>query len=130
MFTIFLVSLIVIFLMLLMKAYEVSYQRRSFSAKILSRFDHILAKQYRASLDSYDRGREWTLMFLREELPKQSREAATLLRTVMYDKYRSILPNIRGMRVLRPSREASPFLRDIRDHKEKSGKGRIEDSLE
>jgi hypothetical protein len=127
MLTLFAASLMVIVLMLSVKVYEVSHNRKSFTSRIFSQFDPGLDKRYRASLEFYDRRREWALLFLRHELPRHSRDVFTLLRDSVYDKYRSVLPNIRGMRVLRSNREASPFLQDIKNHKEREGVGRIEE---
>ena len=125
--SLFVISLSGLVALLGTKMYEVSRQKQTFAGKALSRFDSTVQENLDLSKDVYEKQMNRVESFVKEELPKQTKETMVLVRDSAKKKYSSLFPNIRGVRTFRTARDASLFLQDISKERERDGKGRIED---
>lgn len=71
--------------------------------------------------------KEKTILYLKNELPKHAKSILIQTKRGIEEKYATILPNIRGNKVLNKNGKVSEFLKDITKHKEENGGGRIEE---
>ncbi len=124
--TIFLVSLGAILLMLLVKLYEVKRQKESFIKKVLSRFDKELEEKYQKTLNSINKVWQERVVTSIGSSPQYARSLREKLSTLIENTYNSSLPNIRGTIKFAENQKLSLYLKEIYEHKEKNGKGRIE----
>lgn len=110
------------------KMYEVAHQKETFATKALSRFDNTVEEKLSNSKEIFEKKKRRVESFVKEELPKHTKDTMVLFVETAKKKYESLFPNIRGVRKFRTERNASPFLRDISSERERDGKGRIEES--
>jgi len=123
----FVISFLGIVTLLGFKMYEVAHQKETFATKALSRFDGRVEEKLTTSKELFESKKSRAESFLKEELPKHTKDTMVLIAETAKKKYGSLFPNIRGVRTFRTERNASPFLRDISSERERDGKGRIED---
>ncbi len=127
--TIFIVSFVGIATLVVIKMYELKRQSTTVVTKKLSEYDEQVTSQIREVQGMSQEGLDKASTFVRNELPRKALENATLLKGAIKEKYQTILPNIRGIRVLSQKGKVSQFLQDIQHDRDRVGKGRIEDFL-
>ncbi len=125
--TLFALSFLGIVTLLGFKMYEVAHQKETFATRALSRFDERVEEKLSTSKELFESKKNRAESFIKEELPKHTKDTMVLIAETAKKKYDSLFPNIRGVRTFRTERDASSFLRDISSERERDGKGRIED---
>lgn len=123
----FALSFFGVFGMILVKVYENSRRRRIFLSQSLSRFDVKVQEKIETMRLNIDRYLHKFNSLVREDIPKYSRYSFFVARKTVKEKYDTLIPNLRGNRVLRKNGDVSSFLKDIAKHKQEQGAGRIED---
>ncbi len=122
----FSLSLVVIVTMITIKWYEIKKQKEGGLSRVLARFDRPLEKYYEDILRRCEHVWDKVVLDGAEGAPKYFKEVSLRMFRFLSEKYNSALPNIRGTRKFRGDKDASLYLRDIHQHKEQNGKGRIE----
>jgi len=115
--------------MLFLKVIENKRKRKDVLSQFLSSFDTLVNTHLNSIGESYVDFQDKGVGFFKEELPKQSKYFFLLLNRRMRERYESLRSNIRGSRVLKEGRPASPFLTNISKHREIVGGGRIDDHV-
>ncbi len=123
----FIFSFFVILVLLIVKVYETKKEKRFFALKALSHFDTSLEKKFGEVKVKYEKEKENAAFLASVELPRQTRNMFLAAKGALRQKYATMLPNIRGSRILKNAGTASEFLRDIAEHKKENGGGRIEE---
>lgn len=116
-----------VFGMIILKVYENGRRRRIFISQALSRFDVKVQVQMEKMRLSVDRYSHKISTLIKEDIPRYSRYSFFIVKKTIKEKYDTLLPNLRGNRVLRKNGDVSSFLKDIARHKQERGGGRIED---
>ncbi len=124
---VFIISFLVVTLLLSMKMYEVAHGRSVSALKLLSRFDSRAEVKMTKVKGLYEKEKNQVKTFVREDLPRHALDATIAIQNKIKEKYHSVFLNTRGVRVLRTDRDASDFLRNISEDRERDGKGRIEE---
>lgn len=128
MFTyLFLVSLFAIALLLSVKVFENTKKRRFLAMEIISKLDAPIKAKFDMSAEVLEDKKKKTIFYLKNELPKHAKSILIQTKRSIEEKYATILPNIRGNKVLNKNGKVSEFLKDITKHKEENGGGRIEE---
>ncbi len=125
----FAVSFLGILSLLSFKAFEQQRRSKTFFSNFLSRFDGLVKRHSFSLQNQFIVLSEKLILFLKVELPRQTKYFFFLLRKNLRERYAPIALNVRGNRILRQSVNVSPFLRDISKHKENSITGRIDDVM-
>jgi len=112
--------------MITIKWYEIKKQKEGGLSRVLARFDRPLEKYYEDILRRCEHVWDKVVLDGAEGAPKYFKEVSLRMFRFLSEKYNSALPNIRGTRKFRGDKDASLYLRDIHQHKEQNGKGRIE----
>lgn len=113
--------------MIILKVYENGRRRRIFISQALSRFDVKVQGQMEKMRFFIDRYSHKIGTLIKEDIPRYSRYSFFIAKKTIKEKYDTLLPNLRGSRVLRKNGDVSSFLKDIARHKQERGGGRIED---
>ena len=121
------VSSIGVFGMIFLKIYEVKRKRKAYIGIILSKFDSKIHNRINELALTYDTGKEKASLFVKQEIPRQSKYFMFLTKKMAKEKLDFFWPNIRGSRILRRNGDVSAFLRDIAKHKKENGGGRIDE---
>lgn len=127
--TLFAVSAIGIAVLIGSKAIEITRKKPVFILQIISRLDPVVVEKQKRALMLIQSKREKVLLVLTEELPRQTRYFFLAIKMQAKKRYEDMVLNVRGVRTFNTTREASPFLRDIREYKEKNGGGVIVDEI-
>jgi hypothetical protein len=123
----FIFSFFGILLLLAVKVYETKKEKQVFILKALSRLDNPIENKLSKVKERYVIEKERAEYMAKVELPRQSKEMFFAAKDALQQKYVTMLPNIRGSRILTKAGEASEFLRDITEHKKENGRGRIDE---
>jgi hypothetical protein len=107
--------------------YEVAHKKRVLVLKALSRFDDKAEAKMIEVRSLYEKEKNQLKTFVRVDLPRYAMDATVVVQKKIKEKYHSVFLNTRGVRVLRTDRDASDFLRNISEDRERDGKGRIEE---
>ena len=122
----FSLSLVGIILLLSLKLYENAKGRKIFVFQKLSRFDKPLKEKTDQGKQIIEEKSQRVGTFVRDELPLHTRNTVNSFVGALKEKYVTMLPNIRGNRVLHDNGKVSEFLKDIARHREENGGGKIE----
>lgn len=125
--TIFLISMFAMLFLLGMKMYEVAHTKSVVTSRVMSRFDGSVQENVTKLNDATDERINRAKTFIMHEVPKHSLETFYHVKNKSKERYRSMVLNTRGVRVLRNKRDASKFLQNISQERERDGKGWIED---
>ena len=111
------------------KMYEISAVKRTALSKMFLSFDGKTEAHMNALKTYFERERMRVRILITHELPKQLHITVIHAKESAQKKYQSIIPNIRGVRILNPDRNASSFLQNLSIERQRDGKGRIEDVI-
>lgn len=120
-------SFILIVLLFVNAKVEMRNDTQTFISRFLSRFDPKVTVWVARGHHLLHHSVKETHSFITEDVPRGSVDAMKSIQTRLGEKYRDMMPDVRGKRIFKGERNASTYLENIRKERELDGKGRIED---
>ncbi len=126
---IFFVSAFFIAVLLGSKLVEQRNKRPFFVLRVVGKLDRYVILGETKVKDFFTKKQAYFKLFITQELPKHVRYLLLAVKLHMKRKYDDFVQSMRGVRTIKTSRDASPFLKDIKRYKEEAGEGAITESV-